>query len=290
MGGAIARANERANREAKGDVGNAAWQWSTYGEAGSSKSGKLGGPKGTRWPNREGAEQRWEGSERRGSEGRPVTLPLNEFAVFRQPFLNARVQDDEVVIEGYGMAACMGCTLSEEASKVVKGGSRGEGQRRVRRHVRLAGGIVGRTGKENGRETASNIGSNRPWDVNGAVNGAASGEQARTALEECVGGAAQPVITFSGGGCVGREKATHNRVNKQARVGTVSKDMGGQLTRGGMVDVAADVTEHACPIALAATLVANGPSVMDSHVQGVGSHEAKSGVRVGGCADGSADG
>ena len=98
MGGAIARANERANREAKGDVGNAAWQWSTYGEAGSSKGGKLGGPKGTRWPDREGAEQGREGSERGGSQGRPVALPFEELTVFRQPFFNAGVQDNKVVI------------------------------------------------------------------------------------------------------------------------------------------------------------------------------------------------
>ena len=174
----------------------------------------------------------------------------------------------------------MGCTLSEEASKVVKGGGRGKGQRRVRRHVRLAGGIVGRTCKENGRKAASNVGSYRLWDVNRATNGAACGEQTRTALEERVGGAAQPVLTFSGGGRVGREDATHNRVNKQAGVGAVSKDMGRQLTRGGAVDVAADVTEHACPTTLAAALIAYGPSVMDSHVQGVGSQEAKGGVRV----------
>ena len=88
-------------------------------------------------------EQRWEGSEGRGCQGKPVTLPFKEVAMFRQPFFNARVQNDEVVIKGYGMAACVCCTLSEEASKVVKGGSRGKGQRGVRRHVRLAGGIVG---------------------------------------------------------------------------------------------------------------------------------------------------
>ena len=98
MGGAIARANERANREAKGDVGNAARQWSTHGEAGSSKSGKVGGPKGTRRADWEGAERGREGSERGGSEGSPVALPFKEVTVFRQPFFNARVQDDKVVV------------------------------------------------------------------------------------------------------------------------------------------------------------------------------------------------
>ena len=83
MGGPIARANERANREAKGDVGNPAWQWSTHGEAGSSSSGKLGGSEGTGRADREGAEQGREGGERGGSEGRPVALPFKEVTMFR---------------------------------------------------------------------------------------------------------------------------------------------------------------------------------------------------------------
>ena len=127
MSRASAKANEGANREAERDVGDTAWKGGAHGEASSSERGKLGGTQGTRRSDREGTEQRWEGSEGRGCQGRPVTLPLKEVAVFRQPFLNARVQDDKVVIEGCSMAAGMGRTLREEASKVVKGSCRGEG-------------------------------------------------------------------------------------------------------------------------------------------------------------------
>ena len=58
----------------------------------------MGGTEGTRRADRKGAEQGWEGSERGGGEGRPVALPFKEVTVFRQPFFNARVQDDKVVV------------------------------------------------------------------------------------------------------------------------------------------------------------------------------------------------
>lgn len=95
-----------------------------------------------------------------------------------------------------------------------------------------------------------------------------------------MGGSREPVVTVSGLFSIGGKESAHDRVDEQARVGTVKDYMRGELSLAGRVQVPADVTVCVCGARLTATSIANHAGVMHGHVKSVSSMEAKGGARV----------